>query len=82
MDVVEILPNAFGGDVWVNVADDEVTSGSDANLICNVTRKDELAVVPSEFNLELLISRCRRYIQLVDLLSCRECKCRSAWHSS
>lgn len=82
VDVIEIISEALSSDVWVNIANDEVTGGSNTYLVCDVTRKDELPVIPSELNLELPVSNCRDHAQLVNVLSCRGCRCRSAWHSS
>lgn len=51
VDVVEILSNPLSGDVRVNIANDEVPGGTNTYLICNMTRKDELPVIPSKFDL-------------------------------
>ena len=82
VDVVEILSNSLSGDVRVNITNDEVTGGPNTYLVCNVTGKDELPVVPSKFDLALVISNCGEYQQRLDLLFCHGCRCRSAWHSS
>ena len=60
VDVVKILANAFGRDVWVHATNDEITSSPNSYLICNVTGKDELAIIPGDFNLEALISNAKR----------------------
>lgn len=64
VDVVKVLSDALSGDVGMNIANDKVTSRSDAYLVCNVTRKDELSVVPSQFDLELLVSGSGEYMSL------------------
>lgn len=56
VDMVEILPNPLSGDVRVNITNDQVTGGPDTYLVCNVTGKDELPVVPSEFDLALILA--------------------------
>lgn len=60
VDVVEILSNPLSGDVRVNIANDEVPGGPNTYLVCNMSGKDELPVIPSKFDLALLVSNLRR----------------------
>jgi hypothetical protein len=51
MDVLKVVTNSFFRVSGTGVSDDQIPGGTDSNLICYVTWKDELAVVPTNLNL-------------------------------
>ena len=51
VDVLKIVTKTLSGDVWMDVTDDEVASSTNTDLVCNVARKYELAVIPGDLDL-------------------------------
>lgn len=51
VNMLQIIPYGSFCEPRIAVANDEVASGTYANLAGNVTRQDKLAVVPADFNL-------------------------------
>lgn len=51
--MVQVLAEAFFGDVWMDVANNQISSRADAYFIGNMTWQYELTVVPNEFELRL-----------------------------
>lgn len=49
--MIQILAEAFFGDIGMDVAYDQIPSRAYANLVGNMTRQDELTVVPYKFEL-------------------------------
>jgi hypothetical protein len=73
VDVLQIIPDSLLGMFWTAVSDDQVSRSTNANLVCNMRRQNELAIVPSNVNLED-VSRMYTYRKQRDsVLSFREC---------
>lgn len=80
VNVVKVVAQTLSSDTWVNIANDEITGGTDANLICDVAWKYELAVIPRDLNLSQ-ISICLDNVEKSILPACRVCRYHCAWHS-
>ena len=59
VDVIQILSNLGLGDVWMDIADREIPSGSDRDFVGDMARQNELTLVPCPFNLRMLSIRLR-----------------------
>lgn len=51
VDVLEVVTNSFFCVLRTGIANNQIPCGANSNLISYVTWKDELAVVPTNFNL-------------------------------
>ena len=51
VDMIQVLAEPLSSDVWVDVANDKVTSCADSNFVGNVAWKYELTVVPGDLYL-------------------------------
>lgn len=51
VDVLEVVPDSFFRVSRAGIANDQIPGGTNNNLVSYVTWKDELAVVPTNFNL-------------------------------
>ncbi len=58
VNVIKVVAETLSSDVWVDIANDKVTSRADTDLVGDVAWKYELAVVPGDLDLHL-ISMCR-----------------------
>ena len=54
--MIEIFSYTVCCDIWVHVTDDQVSGSTITDLVGDVTRKDELAVIPGEFELQIIVS--------------------------
>ena len=81
VNMIEILSKTVLGDIWMHATNDKVSSCANSNLIGNMTWKNELAIVPGEFNLRNIshTSCCGRKCKLPAF---HGYKCHFAWHSS
>lgn len=52
MNVVEVIAKALSCNLVVNVTKNKITRSSNANLARNMSRKDELAIIPANLNLQ------------------------------
>ena len=50
--MIKIFTNAVGGDARMYIADNQVACGSVVDLARNMSRENELAVIPHKFDLE------------------------------
>lgn len=55
MNVLQVISNGFFGVSRIAVLDYQISCGSNGNFVGNMSRQDELAIVPSNLNL-LIIS--------------------------
>ena len=51
--MLEVVTDSFFRVSWTGIANDQIPGGTNSNLIGYVTWKDELAVIPTNFNLVL-----------------------------
>ena len=51
VDVFQIITNLFLCMFGAAIVDDQISGSSNRDLVCNMTRQDELAIVPSNFDL-------------------------------
>lgn len=51
VDVLQVITNSFFRMPGTSVADDKISGGTNGNLICYMTWKDELPIIPTNFNL-------------------------------
>jgi hypothetical protein len=52
VNVIKILSNNLLGVSWAAVVNNKIPGSANSNLVCNMTREDELTVIPANFNLE------------------------------
>lgn len=52
MDVFQIISNKFLGMLWATVVNDQVSGGSNRYLVRDVSREDELTIIPSDLDLD------------------------------
>lgn len=80
VDMIEVLSKTVFGDVWMHATNDQVSGCANSNLICNMAWKNELAIVPGEFNLQYVrtTSYCGRKCKSPAF---HGYKCHFAWHS-
>ena len=51
MDMIEVVADAIASDVWLNTANDEIAGCTTMDLSSNMTRENELSIVPLNFGL-------------------------------
>jgi hypothetical protein len=57
VNVLQIITDGLFGVFWTTVPDDQVPCSTDTNLVCNMGWQNELAIIPSNLNLQTL-ARC------------------------
>jgi len=73
--VLQIIPNDFLSVLLLAVANDQVSCGSNADLVGNMTRQDKLTIIPAGFNL-ITLARLNYFLikePPVDLHVSHEC---------
>ena len=67
VNMIEIFANSILIDLDRAAADYKVAGGTNANLACNVSWKDELAVVPCPFDLLQLVNHSKEMLPALTL---------------
>ena len=54
MDMIHVIPNALFGELSSRTTNDQIPCCADGDLVRNMRRKVELAVIPAYFNLSIV----------------------------